>query len=74
LHQPALQLCLQLMRAGRTNIATMDIRLLILVSPPRVLLSPSLDPLLVEAPSSPTPMPLPPKAIYHLKEELYALI
>ena len=67
------------MRDQLSYIATMDIRLSISVSPPRVLLSPSPPPslnpsLLPEAPSPPTSMPLPPEAIYSSKEELYTLI
>ena len=47
----------------------MDIRL-----SPSPLLSPSPEPLPADAPLSPTSMPLPPEAIYSLKEELYASI
>jgi hypothetical protein len=52
----------------------MDLRLSILVSPPRALISPSPDPLLAQAPSPPTSMPLPPEATYSSREELYTAI
>ncbi|KAH8790019.1 hypothetical protein F5882DRAFT_401634 [Hyaloscypha sp. PMI_1271] len=61
------------MCARLTCIASMDIQLSILVSLlPRVLLS--LSPKLAEAPPYPTSIPLPPKAIYSSKEELYRAI
>jgi hypothetical protein len=41
---------------------------------PSPLPSQSLEPLLADAPTTPTSMPLPPEAIYSSKEELYASI
>jgi hypothetical protein len=74
-HLPTLQFCLQLMPA-RTylHIVIIDIRLSISVSPPSVLLSPLPEPLLADAPSPPTSMPLPLEATYSSKEELYTSI
>jgi hypothetical protein len=71
---------LQLMHAGRTYIATMDIRLSL--SPVPSLAEPSLaepslaEPSLAEPSLAETPpsMPLPPEAIYSSKEELYTSI
>src|SRR6266536_1132612 len=67
------------MRDQLSYIATMDIRLSTSVSPPRVLLSPSLLPSLLslpalQPPTPPTSMPLPPEAMYSSKEELYTSI
>jgi hypothetical protein len=72
LRPPALQFGLQLMHIGHNYISNMNTQL----SPPRLSLSPG--PLLAEASPQetppPTPMPLPPEAIYSSKVELYTSI
>jgi hypothetical protein len=60
------------MRTQLSYIVIMDIRLSILVSLPRVLLSPIPDPL--ETTPPPMSMPPLPKATYNSKEELYTSI
>ncbi len=61
------------MLARHSYIVTMNTAMDIQTSP-STLLSQSTEPLLAEALSTPTSMPLPPEAIYSSKEELFTSI